>query len=145
MTIERNQSEFKLTNIFSWRSFSLSMGMVVNLLVLIGINVFIDTKVKYMLGVILVITSLILFVFKIKEMMRTSTIIVSDHHIIYEEQEIMPDDIDEIVFTNWVVDIKRKKGMLSHIRLTLKEINELEQFKRNIMEYSRRHSIKVRM
>ena len=144
MEAEKEKSEFTLINIYSWRSFFLATGMSVTLLLLSGVTIFIDSDFKYVAAILLGVNSTIIFLLRLKELKRTSKIIVNNKIIVYESEKLIPNEIDEIIISNWIIDIKRKQGIRSHIRVALKDHNELEILKNRMIEYGKYNNVKVR-
>ena len=144
MEAEKEQSEFTLVNFYSWGNFYLSIGMLVTLLGFFSVIIFIESDVKYVFAILLGGISFIIFLLKLRELRKTTNIIVNHQKIIYGAEELMPDEIDEIIFFNWIVDIKRKKGTKSHIRVTLKNNDELETLKSRMIEYGNYNNIRIR-
>ncbi|GIP18168.1 hypothetical protein J40TS1_38100 [Paenibacillus montaniterrae] len=144
MEVEKKRSEFTLANIYSWRSFYLSLSMSMTFLIYLSVAILVESDVKYVTMIFLGSILLVIFILMLSEWKKDTKIIVNAEKIIYRSEELNPAEIEEIIFVNWIIDIKRKKGIRSCIRIALKNNEEFETFKSRIIEYGNYNNIRIK-
>lgn len=113
--------EFLLLNLYSWKSFSLSIGMSICLI----LTLMLDGKYKSFMLVCLVLLTLIFLVLRIKEIIKEKKLIITAHSIIYDAKSVQPIDIEEMIFYSSMVDIRQKNNAVKRIRLVLEVTSDI--------------------
>jgi len=139
------KTEFTLVNIYSWKGFYLLFGSYVALFIFFGIALYLDSDLKYVAGTLLAALIIILFILRMRELRKTTKVVVTDTKLVYDSEELNPGDIQEIVFWKWNVLIKRNRGIRSHIHINLKYPEETDELKARLKEYAAAQNIKIKV
>lgn len=139
-----NSNSFVLSNGLSTKSLYLNLGMM---LVLLS---FYATSIFYEIPILVKVMSLLIFLtlalFSIREVFKSTMLIVENNRLLMGIDEIKASEVEEIIYNSWIIYIKRRNRstLRKYVTISLRDSKEIEQLKCILNEFGKSNDIKVR-
>ncbi|MEK4251835.1 hypothetical protein [Paenibacillus sp. FSL W7-1287] len=139
-----NRNSFVLSNGLSTKSLYLNLGMMLVLLC------FYATSIFYEIPILVKVMSLLIFLtlalFSIREVFKSTMLIVENNRLLMGIDEIKASEVEEIIYNSWIIYIKRRNRstLRKYVTISLRDNKEIEHLKCILNEFGKSNDIKVR-